>query len=529
MSDKESLDTSRSLSEKDAPKGAKIFFGESNIAAIIELINTPELIELDELLESNAITQAELEEYLILTNEYHEIRAKLFILINSLFVHMSDARMDYYLDKGINKNLTLSADKGAAQILASLKELEDFLNQSTRSVSQKIVCELIANFQQLVLLMVSKRLHDKYMDIAKRNGYLDSNFQQKFSQTLDEFFRAIRDHLSRGIWEEFELKDFFTQFENLANKSLDVDEFFLGDITSVFDHESGERIVPDTEDLKEEYAKYLAGFSDEFMYRLDATRQMSHFRRVPLSRKKSGLVYEIMGINSEYDQNNIERSRTMCYFKIYTDPDLDMGSLPESATPYNPKNYGDADGAIVLALDRSTGFLVIPGLKLNAAALFHGKTYAELANIALEMLFDALIDKAEDIVPASRQADEDRYQQYLVEQARLEEQIAHQEISAAVPEVVKSSAETTTKLDKTALKISNFRLLSNISGSDVLRAATSLMGNPVRINGSHHFFKGPSGRTYPVPIHKGKSVGAGLLDSCLSVWGLDVGEFLKSL
>ncbi len=69
-----------------------------------------------------------------------------------------------------------------------------------------------------------------------------------------------------------------------------------------------------------------------------------------------------------------------------------------------------------------------------------------------------------------------------------------------------------------------------ISGRDAIRAFSKSGFREVRTNGSHHILK-KVGHAYllSVPVHKGKTIGAGLLKSQIDAAGLTVEEFIQLL
>ncbi len=69
-----------------------------------------------------------------------------------------------------------------------------------------------------------------------------------------------------------------------------------------------------------------------------------------------------------------------------------------------------------------------------------------------------------------------------------------------------------------------------ISGTDAIRAFGKAGFQEVRTNGSHHILK-KAGHPYllSIPVHKGKTVGVGLLKSQIEAAGLTVEAFLKLL
>lgn len=53
--------------------------------------------------------------------------------------------------------------------------------------------------------------------------------------------------------------------------------------------------------------------------------------------------------------------------------------------------------------------------------------------------------------------------------------------------------------------------LSTIKGTELIRILRKFGFEVVRIKGSHHFLRHPDGRCTVVPVHRGETIGRGLL------------------
>jgi len=73
--------------------------------------------------------------------------------------------------------------------------------------------------------------------------------------------------------------------------------------------------------------------------------------------------------------------------------------------------------------------------------------------------------------------------------------------------------------------------LQGIKSNQVIAAFTKLLGNPVRIRGSHMIFRAKEDKkiTFPVPNHGDKDFGIGLLKKCLKKLQIPIDEFLVSI
>jgi predicted RNA binding protein YcfA (HicA-like mRNA interferase family) len=71
--------------------------------------------------------------------------------------------------------------------------------------------------------------------------------------------------------------------------------------------------------------------------------------------------------------------------------------------------------------------------------------------------------------------------------------------------------------------------LPSLSGIDVVKALGKAGFQVLRQRGSHVYLKHPDGRATVVPVHKGESVGQGLLRTIMKDTELTRDEFLSLL
>ena len=57
--------------------------------------------------------------------------------------------------------------------------------------------------------------------------------------------------------------------------------------------------------------------------------------------------------------------------------------------------------------------------------------------------------------------------------------------------------------------------LPRSSGKEVITALSKLGFEVVRVKGSHHFMRHPDGRTTVIPVHRGETIGPGLMNKIL--------------
>jgi predicted RNA binding protein YcfA (HicA-like mRNA interferase family) len=67
--------------------------------------------------------------------------------------------------------------------------------------------------------------------------------------------------------------------------------------------------------------------------------------------------------------------------------------------------------------------------------------------------------------------------------------------------------------------------LTLVTGAELARLLAGLGFSQVRQKGSHAYFRHPDGRATVVPLHKGETIGRGLLRSILRDIGLTPAEY----
>jgi|GEM_PF-5320382 len=175
-----------------------------------------------------------------------------------------------------------------------------------------------------------------------------------------------------------------------------------------------------------------------------------------------------------------------------------------------------ATGTSILdfSICRSTGDLFIPTTNLCLGTYMDPKAYQSLRAHLFKLICSQLRGTSENI--ASH-----------VTVVTQELEAIHEELKTRLPEEEPTNVISfPTERQKPVFNLSRLR---NLSSQKVLRALTRLLGPPVRIRGSHHFFSTRDGGAYPISIHKGRTVKTGLLRACLEKMGLDPIEFYEAL
>ena len=71
--------------------------------------------------------------------------------------------------------------------------------------------------------------------------------------------------------------------------------------------------------------------------------------------------------------------------------------------------------------------------------------------------------------------------------------------------------------------------LRRITGREVIATLSKIGFNVIRTKGSHHFLHHPDGRSTVVPVHRGETIGAGLMSKILRDIEMSRKEFMDIL
>ncbi|MFV1951523.1 MAG: type II toxin-antitoxin system HicA family toxin [Nitrospinota bacterium] len=71
--------------------------------------------------------------------------------------------------------------------------------------------------------------------------------------------------------------------------------------------------------------------------------------------------------------------------------------------------------------------------------------------------------------------------------------------------------------------------LRRVAGKEVITALSKIGFDVIRTKGSHHFLHHPDGRSTVVPVHRGETIGAGLMSKILRDIEMTREEFMDIL
>ncbi|MFT7184001.1 MAG: putative RNA binding protein YcfA (HicA-like mRNA interferase family) [Oceanicoccus sp.] len=163
---------------------------------------------------------------------------------------------------------------------------------------------------------------------------------------------------------------------------------------------------------------------------------------------------------------------------------------------------------------RSTGDIFIPTTNVCLGSYMGAGAYHSLRAHLFKLICNELSGKPENL-------------ESNITVVTKEIQYIHEELKSALPQ--EEQAQVLSFPIERQKPVFNLACLRNLSSQKVLSALSRLLGSPVRIKGSHHFFRTRGGGVYPISIHKGSSIKTGLLRACIEKMGLDPIEFYEAL
>lgn len=215
--------------------------------------------------------------------------------------------------------------------------------------------------------------------------------------------------------------------------------------------------------------------------------------------------------------------------------------LDEKQTYAAPKHRGKGvveyqqnAGALEFTAEKLKGDLLVPLTHHSLELMFEKypkykdkskNLYAKLRAFFYKSLIEFLNTLPEDPLPIK------------VEPAREIQNEVHQAVEEVQQEVeeleaVEIPVESPKEIPEEAVaekegRIS-FRECAGFKSGLVKQVLSNILGEPIRVVGSHHIFKGPNGKTFPIPFHGQQNVSPKILRNGIEMWGI-TSEWRKAM
>ncbi len=482
------------------------FFGPELTKELLDILEDPEIFELDAMLLQGDLTIAEMEEYLMLLPTFHDLNKRLRDWADKLIARITK-NLPRILSESIDRKGRYTDKQGLVKTQKNLFEMVyRFCNFGQRTERNALVLSLRHYLQQELTMEIWFQVtHNPALN--KYRPLLETFFKQ-----TEQGYQKNFGHSYPGTYALQCLADSTGAYVK-NRKHLD---------TLIKEGTSAE---PDI--TEEELAKKI---SDDF----SVINEMSHFRSIyPITQKLGNSVVEI------YSDPNGKDSRisTIAYVKIAfpgADPNTRIATSKDSQGAQKLSITFDQN-TFQFLINRNTG-----DLNLHASAIFmdkevkrkHGhpymseQEYMRLKAIIFSMLRRYLEQKPEDIdkvffckteqPQALREQTKEQVEEtikptqepvkptwvYTPYQPEQTPQQSPEQEEAIIQDV---------HLDGTYSQEQTIAAICRITKIQPLKSARSKS----RGKGSHVVVQGQNGARFPLPCHAGKDLADPILKRCL--------------
>lgn len=476
------------------PDFSEKFFGKDNMAMLRDLLCSDVVRDLDVLYLTGSISEEEEIEYALVLEEAHELLLKLRALAKKMAEDVRHKATHYLKDlkPRYTNNACRANTSGLHKFLGGRRAI-CYAPDSTRYTPFFLTAYsyFVIELERALCCVAYDALLQQYPDTAKIDTVLlQLSTEKDPNSTLENKQYSYAAYLNA-------MHVYSTDLRNAAD----------GPFARLFAQAAS---FP------------CSGTDDVTTWR--EIQELSIFRSIDFSVRLNGYTIKFSSIGMAEDAkiSRLRRPFLTCLVQIEADSEDNAGRKIN----------------LCGAMDRVTGDLGVgSGADL---ARFAGEAAAMyVKRMIYKLLLDYLRSKPEDIERAPIHKP-----QKIVEEIR---NAAENTITDALPAVQNQLAETAETANTTAataeqqmaglctiadakkqpsITISNLR---GHSAGRIKNALDKLLGQPVRIRGSHHVYRTREGRTYPIALHNTDSVGIGMLNTCLREFGISPAELAARL
>jgi hypothetical protein len=505
----------------------RALFGVEITKELVELFTTGPVLEADLLVCTGSLTQEDLVQYIHLLPEYDQVERDIIQLVSKIIDHLKPS-----IPSIINASRRRE-DKGT--VLYVYKQIQNLM-KNIRIDEPCYRNHLIMSFWLLLLTQFFSTLDDETIFIEK--PIIEealSKINQTWQQSLDGAnFVGIDFLQEKNMFNKYiNRKPYCEVFEDLAPKK---------ELTPVERDSLKAELNADFEEIKElkEYRKIL-----NTVYRIGRVKLAFYGDElVKAGQSHTGLCSFLIVLdeNLETIMPEVKKIKQFLFAEIYNrDGDLHLHFNRATGELTFPSSIGfpissimDPDQYLMLKKtlyslikdylwnkepDIDDAFLPDPNRPIiETHQAVEEVMEAETETPADEEIEEGLIETQEQIDQAGEAGFEYQYQRYVKDQASP---ISKTPVSP----IVQPSEDPETDHLRKKRKVEFIRRIRNLKPSVLLNMLTRLMGQPLKIQGSHYFFRSPKNSlVLPIPYHALHQVKFPLLKNCLEKWDL-VEEF----
>jgi predicted RNA binding protein YcfA (HicA-like mRNA interferase family) len=466
------------LNRKKISKEEFKLFGKENIDELERLVDG--LLDLDMLFLSGGMpTPESMSNYCGNLPEYHNIREQMIILCDSILVYYcTEQRIKYIIDRCFNKNGSLIVENN--YMLKVIRTIQMFFSTFMIFDFTTLSNALLGNAMDRTVQCLSYLI----CEFMSQNNYPDSLTIQMYNclQRIPSFVSDRFDLDKRTSINK--LLDFIALKSTTYKQHFNKYQCYLRQLLNLDDKLSDEEVITEfkkkysEEDINKVIEKY-----DE-IEELYASRRINDFKV-----KKKDFTYSFKRCN------DFNRPITICEIDI----SLNNGDISK---PF-----------LSLRLDRSMGVFFVSQLWMAMGEVLGPVEYYAICNEIYDILLEYLRSKEPDIIEFLKP---EQIAQEIHEEVTKTQNIEVEEYELPHEKIEEESIQKNNepqqedKREKNQLQF-YLKKLKNLSGTTVLRIIKNLLGEPIRISGSHHVFEASSGIRFPIALHGNKKVGIGML------------------
>jgi hypothetical protein len=457
------------------------FFGKENIRLLNEAIKSPEVEAVDTLCLSGDMSVQEALEYVILIPEIRAVFERVSEAVKVLCDYVKERKLPNYLSR-------IEKSKATGMVYDS-RPIDTFF-------------EAIPNF----FIETVKKMNPGRFTTQTLVGFAIQEMYRELTVDTYRFLEAQGPKVRDAVFEDFAKRQQTTsptEGEMTTGEALQ--------IVSLFEHS---KLKASLQSLATEEVVDQAKLEELF----DEIADLSVYRTIQFKHAVQGFEFEF---SAEQDPS----------------PDFQLAKrMPEVCVITVKKTVGLVPGdllTIPLTIERFTG-------QLNTAMVTHLSGHIgveaeqKLRLVLFRALREHLASKDEDIKPAKpiaireRKVGQENSEPVHAADDLIEEMVAPETaMSAPKIEFERPAGEDELKIPKKE-KITLYNL-KGITGGRIKDALCALLGEPIRVSGSHHVFTCRSGGTFPIPLHESATVGTGVLGKCLKRFGVTPAELKEQL
>ena len=504
------LEVGKLLTSKvDIPGTVRSFLGHENVRELVAVVMSPDATDLDTILLTGQITPEELYQYIKVLPEFDENKRKIFETVQKMMAKFKIELLKCRNSDDVRKTMRSG--------LNSVIKLQWHLVVENQQTYRNMLMEFFYEMSQIEIFEI-------FQDFVQKNK-------------TPEMVQAYRDIMSEGEANamedkklEFQPKAYLeAKNELLTYLGNPVYRSRLDSIT-----EKGQ-----LDDKHYSQLKLTMKAGHEAIIALAQYRKIN-FTTFPFEDAEIAIMGEDI-----YGEDNKMGFRQTCAVEVCLDPRC-KAKLPEPVKL--PDGFHNAlflsrPGVIQFVLNRASGELCYISHQTKPISnIMSEKLYLALKAMVYNFLLGYLKTKEPDIDDLFKKSTATTTLRektgVSIKKALADTEIPGQASGnySAIPwtyqpwlpagkELVPNleSEEEKQTHERNTAYVKRFK---GIKGSKVLAVITRLLGEPVRISGSHHIFISPrNGIKYPIPIHEADEVKFPVLLASLKKWGVTLEEF----